>query len=1316
MSVSVIGGPSFVLVATLLVVASEVKPLMSFSGYGCNSEEVSELKYVINCDPHLDGQCSTSSLEWIASDVAQNSQCNINVNININTSQLLLKGNATFSGIQILTINGKNDLNTTITCQEGDDYPGLIFRSINGLEIRDLSLVNCGALYSKRFSYSSAITIIDCKDVLVENVNIMKSVGLGLCIFEQQGGFVQVRSSTFTDNILPEHYHDLRINGGGGVYVGNFKRNALEYEPITFRFERCSFERNVAHSRYYNFLYTNDLGEPVSGHGLGGGAAILFDKGLKDVHVIFSQCIFLKNEAFKGAGICVDIEGHRTEETRNVSFRLENSIFEGNGCSSSNPAASGGGASFNFASHNRTNFDSNRFVLFNVTFKNNCAHFGGGLYFYSEHLANAALSNTFNVEKCNFIGNSAHAGSAVDITPNVFERLSNGILTIPVFKDCTFSNNTVIINFQPNRTQTTYGIATVYISLYSVKLEGYNNFENNLGTAIHIVNGNINMSESSVHFYNNTGIQGGAVALIGESSIILGPNRNYSFENNKAFDTGGGLYVKVVDNHDITASKTCFIQYYEDGKYYTPAQKWKATVTFTGNRADTMKGHSIFATSLYPCQIINVSKKRKKVEFMPVEATEVFNVRRITIEEDPTLEGQQVATEGAILQYSKGYPLKVIPGEQFSHGVTIIDDLKNQTKVVLTASIPNDPNVRLDTAFSSCVGEKMVLKGKPGERANLYLHTTTSRLSYIRLPIKLVECPPGFAYSEILSKCVCISQEYVGVLTCNTTVFYSHITPGFWIGLVSDLNNESRKELVTSYCPQTFCNYNSSHTSEAAIKLPRKLSRLNEAQCDKTRTGIACGSCVSDHTTYYHSPNYKCKPTHQTLCKLGWLFYILSELVPVTVVFIAVVTLNISFTSGSVNGFILFSQLLSSLHIDASGIISLPKGIADLSKGYKLIYGFFNLEFFQIDSLSFCLWSQASALDMLAFKYVTIVYALLLVVLVIWFMNKCGGKCLGRWFRITTVKSSVIQGISAFLILCYSQCVRVSLNLLNPCPLFVRENSNLTVAKRVWLDANIQHFSKSHLPYALPALFCLLIVGVVPPLLLLAYPLSNQIMTFIGIGKFAEALCQKLRISRLKPLLDAFQGTFKDNMRFFAGLYFLYRWIALILTITLSDFYKVYTALEVLLVVILALHSLCQPYALKAHNMIDTLLIGNLALINAITFVHYYIFRTRTDFQAATGDITVSAAIQLVLVYVPLVVMGVYILVLVCRRGYKQADKRNAEWTKSITLQKLTSSFSKEDSHEDDLPYRLIADADDNDRNTYAHTEIHSSTKPDGTY
>ena len=1272
------------LVGTLLATSSsdEQQPL---SGSGCSRGLQDHTYYEISCDLHLDHKCNHSySLELIASN-SENSHKS-GLCINITTSQLSLTTNITFLGYETLTIGGSKNQTTTIVCKDGQ-LAGITFGNITRLTLQRLAITNCGAvnMIQRRLNMSSAITILYGKNVAVEDLLVVNNTGIGLTIVDHQGGLVHIQSSKFMENKIRKDDGPMNSKAfaGGGVYVAFFSPDTPE--PITFRFNGCIFERNTAHTQHYPYLYTNDLGHWVNGRGLGGGFGMYLERSsTNNINVTFINSSFIRNKAFLGGGLGMTMSRPRESQTRNISIMVIDCLFEENGC---NSTASGGGMHVNFDTHSSSDLDSSQFVIQRVKFINNCALFGGGLYLYSEYKSSTdQAKNTVTIEKCLFERNKAHTGSAVDITPNVFQRLSSGILSTPTFKDCSFSNNTVTVNNQ-SHAQTTYGVGTVYINLYNIRFEGSNNFENNKGTGIHIVNGIIDMSQSSGKFFNNSGIRGGAIALIGESSLIVGPNRKYTFLNNSAVDKGGAIYVQMIDNHAITASKTCFIRYYDHNSKYTSDNEWNSTIIFDRNRALSGTGHTIFSTSIYSCQIVNTDKDNYKF----LNTSEVFKERRITIKEDTILQGHQVATEGAIFLYNKAYQLQVIPGERFAHGVSIVDDFNNTAKVVLTASITKSPkfNVKLDTAFTSCVGEELILKGKPGEEAYLFLHTTTSRLSYTRLKVKLIECPPGFVYSEISLKCVCIAHEYTGLLTCNTTLFHTYISPGFWMGMQNDTKNKNISELVTSFCPLHFCSYNGTNTSELSIRLPRNHSLLNEAMCGSSRTGVACGSCVSGNTTYFHSPVYTCGPV-TTLCKAGWLFYILSELVPVTVVFIAVLTLNISFTSGAVNGFILFSQLLSSLNIVASGIITLPPTLTSLTEGYKLIYGLLNLEFFQIESLSFCLWHDASALDMLVFKYVTIVYALLLVMTVIWFMSKCGGKCLGKWCRITTVKSSVVHGISAFLILCYSQCIRISLNLLNTYPLFVRDGSNLTVSRRTWLNGDIVYFSPGHLPYALPALFCLLVIGLLPPMLLLAYPLSNKVLTIFGLeeSKVVNFISLKLRITSLKPLLDSFQGSFKDNMRFFAGLYFHYRWIALIVNIIPSDFDIIYTAMGIFIVIILMMHAVCQPYISRIHNIVDTLLFGNLALINAISFAHYHKFRTKAGKQVATDyNFIMLASLQLVLIYLPLFIMVIYIILMIFQLCCRKAGKGNSEWRRSI----ISLGRSYKNDNEEELPHRLIA-------------------------
>ena len=130
------------------------------------------------------------------------------------------------------------------------------------------------------------------------------------------------------------------------------------------------------------------------------------------------------------------------------------------------------------------------------------------------------------------------------------------------------------------------------------------------------------------------------------------------------------------------------------------------------------------------------------------------------------------------------------------------------------------------------------------------------------------------------------------------------------------------------------------------------------------------------------------------------------------------------------NGFILFSQVLLSLNVDACETITYPNQRASI-EGFQPNYGCLNIDFFTTETLSFCLWPKATTLDMLVFKYITITYALSLVTRTIWFINKCGGSCLKKWYKITKLKSSVIICHLWHLGFYYSQSILVSHSSVN---------------------------------------------------------------------------------------------------------------------------------------------------------------------------------------------------------------------------------------------------------------------------------------------
>lgn len=1085
-----------------------------------------------NCKSQSNGQ--NQSFDEIGHEIKEGA----NVQINILISELQLNTSVRFTGLTSLTIGGKLNFTSILKCTPG---AGIVLRDISDtIKIHNLKLLSCGT-HSQTIiesncetqvllTYISALTIIHCRGVELDQLYITKSKGVGLTILDHQGGDVSINSSVFEHSGVQQEHNDTdQLVTGGGMLIQMSCFLLTQNPPILFHFDNCTFENNSAHTTDDRYVYADAIGTVDEWKGRGGGVNLMLGPGLNNTSICFKNCYFVANQAFHGSGLAVNILGDTERNTKSVKVEIFSSIFHNNG-GKLKDIGFGGGAYMvlydNSSDHTHSIVDCH-YVLNNVTFTENLAENGGGVYFLdfsNKQKFPDSNSMILNFSNCTFKRNVAHTGSAIAL-------FSHGHLMIPMFQNCQFVKNK-INNSRFQSIQSSYGKGTIYIHECMVRFSQFNIIKNNLGSGIHIVNGVADFQDSSITF-----LHGGALALIESSSAIIGPN-NYEFINNSASFQGGAIYVRSSDDFDFTISRRgCFLQYTDSRMKDDIAQPFdfwqRANVTFIENKA--AHGQAIFATSFRPCQM----------NFEIANLSQMFSSQDIHMTVNTSILQPQLATEVAMLStLNNSDPLKMIPGKRYYHQVIMTDDLNNSVNTSFRVAIEHrkgDIHLVSDEIVSGVhVGSGIQLRGKRGAQADLILETISSRDIFTRLKVELDECPPGYTLDDSL-QCVCNAEAYIGLFKCHDFNMYSSLLPGYWAGIT---DTKGGSKFVTSAC-RFYAEYNNSQSQNVSfeIDLPDVFSvpTIDKIVCGETRTGVGCGKCRNSHTVYFHSPNFMCRQQEPYNCNLGWLLYILSELLPVTLIFITVLLLNIKVTSGMVNGFILFSQLLLSMDIDASGIIVYPQyakqKIQFATDLYQLIYGFLNLDIFNSEHFSFCLMKGATALDTLAFKYITILYIIMLIVAVVLFMNKCRWRCLGKCRRITDIKISVIHGISTFLVLCYSQCIEVSIGLLIPLHIHIPEDdSNFTCSNctRVWLNGELIYFHRDHLRYALPALFYLLTIGLLPPVLLLIYPLFNKILSVLGLdnNKVINFLSEKLpvRLSSLKPLFDSFQGCFKDNL------------------------------------------------------------------------------------------------------------------------------------------------------------------------------------------
>ena len=359
-------------------------------------------------------------------------------------------------------------------------------------------------------------------------------------------------------------------------------------------------------------------------------------------------------------------------------------------------------------------------------------------------------------------------------------------------------------------------------------------------------------------------------------------------------------------------------------------------------------------------------------------------------------------------------------------------------------------------------------------------------------------------------------------------------------------------------------------------------------------------------------------------------------MIPITLFFFLIVICNVNFT-GILNGLVFFFQVTdTSIHLTSS-FVHCPKGLSQLMDIYSFLTSIFNLKFFYHSSMSYCLWEGAQTLDLLMFRYLKIVYSLLLVMLIVCIQRTCLSKILVRCVTVPGVsdmKSTIIHGLSGFLVICYSECTKLSLLILIPVTVY---GENVTA---VLYNGDFHYFRGKHLAYALPALFFLVVIGLGPVLLLLAYPLCYKIFSLFRISesKFVKVLCIFIPLEKFKPFYDSFQSNFKDEYRFYSGLYFLYRLIILLTFAVTRSLTTFHVVIIVEFTVIICLHASLQPYKKRLHNILDSFIFANLIIISILNFYNY---RRALNLKQNDSSICAVCSVLTILYYLPLAVFVV---------------------------------------------------------------------------
>ena len=794
-------------------------------------------------------------------------------------------------------------------------------------------------------------------------------------------------------------------------------------------------------------------------------------------------------------------------------------------------------------------------------------------------------------------------------------RLSNQHNSV-ICEECKFFNNTSISNHgvfyisNDDDYRTVYATVTIlnsnihhnygsgniiYLSNMKVIVNS-SNFTDNVASAIHLVKCYLQLT-GTVIFANNTADNGGAL-YIEHVSINSWDTTKVQFINNSATQYGGAMYIDVFDDpHHCLVLYGFYIDY---------------MVSFVNNTA-AISGNSLYFYIPTHCKVESNINDDHSILHIPCQFnySQPVNGKMMNIPCDldytllngtgapivasphelrlyfPFNEGYNISSTSdhnvyCIRSNVLGYPVK-FTGNVFDYFGKPTEPTQFDVQCVNCSSFIVLPKVHF--LVDNITSLSITFSGsniKYRMNVNVTLTSIVHSIKEINtiLVVELMPCidHPGYTYSTAHKACVCYHHNDVD---CYDS--YNEIKRGYWFGSVS---NTATTAPCHHYCKFT----GRTETRQGYFELPKTI----DGQCNDHRVGRACGECSSGYTLSYDTSD--CISVDQ--CGAGWTVLVITLTCLYWIAMVAGVFALMYFRSqislGYLYGLIYYYSMVGIL-LNINPYVS-----DDAFQFASVLSSFAQLTPQFLGKL--CFVKDLSGIDQLFIHYSHAVGVSLLLLLIV---------VAARWSaRVTLfISRCIIRVICLLILLSYTSIVSTSLQLLQPL--------RFTDVKEwyTYTSPDIQYFHGRHAVYGVVAIICELVVGIGLLFLLL----------------FESFLSRKINFIRIKPLLDQFQGCYKDKYRWFAAYYLMCRHIIFLIVYNFNtNYYDMLFYLQTTCVVIAMIHVWIQPYQNEFLNALDSVILLCIVLEVNITMFPYLK--------------SMATEVSLVIVIFPLILLSAFII------------------------------------------------------------------------
>ena len=995
-----------------------------------------------------------------------------------------------------------------INCTRGRG--GFYFSTSHNITVEGLTVVNCG-----RFAigyHTGVFNFSTVQNLFFHKNSIQHMTGYGLFVYNCDNAII-TNCSYYHSALCDREEDDIHINPYScGV--------GIEYDT---QYSSTGYTLELSHSNMTKCCNYNDFRVVARG----GGVYLQTNSRFGSATVVLSHLILSQNSASKGGGLAALMYGNG-----NVTLIVSNCLFTHG--QAHNSISGAGGMSLdvrtdqsssitiqntdfvenvNFGAselyYGSSNTEQSSLSLINSTIVHTETHSDYGVQITGSCCLSVTLSNTrMRLTKQNGFGfysaSDQRSPFQLQINDCQFEGSQSvgAILylksTLTTITNCTFSNNT--------------GNHSVIV--IDCKINDYYYCDTNCNTITNTSISNNNMtgitiieSCGAVHFrgrnviQNNRNTEGAGISLQNTAyMVVLGELLLY---NNTATKHGGAILVKKPLYYLLKQLPLCtLLSYLSD---------YSSSVIFSGNRAGK-GGSDMYGATMMGCYgdladeyIPQVGYPNETSWYFDTPLVEHFHFsntdRLSSMSSDPIMVCFCNTTTNLPDCSDRTHHIQTYPGLEINTSIATVGYYGGTSPGDVLVSAQHATLVRYygQNQTTNCFQLHILLQNTSSTTplVDIKVKDVVQGLG-VSIKVDILECPIGF--TQISGQCHCEHFLDTSNVQCNlsATPFKFLRSGNSWFAY----NNNTQCITGTTNCPFDYCNQSNVSFD---IMAP-------DRQCVANRVGILCGQCQS-HLSIMLGSN-RCGT-----CS-NWYLFLLPVFALAGIVLVAVLMfLNLSVSVGTINGLLFYANM-----VKLNEAYFFPNGSVPVMSQF---ISWLNLDL----GIEVCLFDGLDGYwnTWLQFAFPAYLFLLMGGIIVgcrysVWLCRLCG--------------SHAVPALATLFLMSYTKILLTVTNALSmyrlPC-----NDSILTV----WsVDGNIEYGSGKHL--TLVVFSCgVLVVGLAYPVLVLCAPLLER------YSHKCIPLHRWNLVAKLKPLLDAYGGPYKDKYRFWTGVTLMVR---LIVTVTFS--------------------------------------------------------------------------------------------------------------------------------------------------------------------